>query len=335
MFQNGDELKARVLKIEKNIIVYTKFDNPSGPEYSLDKEEIFMIKYKNGEKDVFGINNSKNTQEYTNVNSANPNKQNYVGKEISYYDGVPVISYSTQEAVLAMSLRKGRKYGKYYIAEIMIFNNTGNKIDFIPKHFIHPTFINKGIATTGSIMSYKEYNKKVKNYQAWSAIALGFASAYSASQAGYSTSYSSGSVSGYGTSTTNVNAYGSGSWDAYGNGWSAYGNGNWNAYGTSTTNSSINLYGTSTTTTYDAGKAYAASQNSARDMANFSAYQKLKKEQIKYEYLKRHTLKNGEEISGKINIPYKKADIVEITILMDGNEYVFDFNTDLILKIDD
>lgn len=335
MLQNGDELKASVLKIELNSIVYKKFNNLNGPEYSLNKSDVFMIKYKNGEKDIFGLNSSENTQEYTNANSMNSNNNNYVGKEISYYDGVPVISYSTKEAVLAMSLRKGRKYGKYYIAEIMIFNNTGKKIDFIPKHFIYPTFINKGIASSGSIMSYKEYNRKVKNYQTWSAIALGVASAYNASQAGYSTSYTSGSVSGYGTSTTNTNAYGSGSWDAFGNGWSAYGSGNWNAYGTSTTNSSINLYGSSTTTTYDAGKAYAASQNSARDMANFAAYQKVKKEQIQYEYLKRHTLKNGEEISGKINIPYKKADIVEVTILMDGTEYVFDFTTDLILKIDD
>ena len=173
-------------------------------------------------------------------------------------------------------------------------------------------------------MSYKEYNKKVKNHQAWRAFAVGFAGAYSASQAGYSTSYSSGSVNGYGTSTTNssVNAYGSGG------GWA-------NAYGTSQTNSSINLYGSSTTTTYDGGAAYSAAQNSARDMANFSAYQKVDREQIKYDYLRRHTLKNGEEISGKINIPYKDAEIVEVTILFDGKEYIFEFTKDLILKLDD
>ena len=57
--------------------------------------------------------------------------------------------------------------------------------------------------------------------------------------------------------------------------------------------------------------------------------------QIKYDYLKRHTLKNGEEISGKINIPYKKAEIVEVTILFDGKEYIFDFTQELILKLND
>lgn len=322
IYQDGAELYSKVLQVSKHDVLFKKYSNLKGPTYTESISDIFMIKYEGGETDFF--------KTPTNINTDNIEKEeeiednNYAGKEISYYDGVPVISYSEKDAVIAMSLRKGRKYGKYYIAEIMIFNSTGKKIEFIPKYFIYPTFINAGIATTSVIMSYKEYNKKVKNHQAWRAFAVGFAGSYSASQAGYSTSYSSGSVNGYGTSTTNssVNAYGSGG------GWA-------NAYGTSQTNSSINLYGSSTTTTYDGGAAYSAAQNSARDMANFSAYQKVDREQIKYDYLRRHTLKNGEEISGKINIPYKDAEIVEVTILFDGKEYIFEFTKDLILKLDD
>ena len=94
------------------------------------------------------------------------------------------------------------------------------------------------------------------------------------------------------------------------------------------------LYGNSTTTTYDGGAAYAASQNASRNTANFAAYQNIDREKIQYEYLKRHTLRNGEEISGKINIPYKDAEIVEVTILFDGKEYIFDFTKNLILKLD-
>ena len=323
LFQDGSELYGKVLKVSKHDIEFKKQSNLEGPTYTELKSDIFMIKYEGGDTDVF-----KNTptinESNKEVNEAiETDNNNYAGKEISYYDGVPVISYSEKDAVIAMRLRQGRKYGKYYIAEIMIFNSTGRTIDFIPKSFIYPTFINGGIATTSVIMSYEEYNKKVKNHQAWQAFAVGFAGAYSASQAGHSTSYTSGSVHGYGTSTTNasVNAYGSGGWGS--------------AYGTSRTNSSINLYGNSTTTTYDGGAAYAAAQNSARDMANFSAYQNIDRQQIKYDYLKRHTLKNGEEISGKINIPYKKAEIVEVTILFDGKEYIFDFTQELILKLND
>ena len=316
IYKDGSEQQAKVLKINTDDIVYKKYKNLKGPEYTEYKSNIFMIKYEGGDKDILDntLSLSANQEKETIEDIDN----NYAGKEISYYDGVPVISYSEKDAVIAISLKQGRQYGKYYIADIIIFNNTGSTIDFIPKNFIYPTFINKGIATASVIMSYEEYNKKVKDYQAMRAFAVGFANAYSASQAGYSTSYSSGSVYGYGSSTTNANAYGSGGWSAY---------------GTSNTNSSINLYGNSTTTTYNSGAVYAASQNSARNTANFAAYQNIEKEQIQYDYLKRHTLRNGEEISGKINIPYKDAEIVEITILLDGKEYAFDFTKDLILKL--
>ena len=326
LYHNGSELESKVLKVGKTEITYKKYSNLNGPEYTEEINNIFMIKYEGGGKDVFNTNELTNENHQIDNNIVTENESdndNYAGKEISYYDGVPLISYAEKNVVIAMSLRKGRKYGKYYIAEVLIFNNTGVKIDFIPNNFIYPTFINNGIASTGSIMSYEEYNKKVKNYQAWRAVAVGFANAYSASQSGYSTSHTSGSIQGYGSSTTNssINAYGSGGWA--------------NAYGTSTTNSSINLYGNSTTTSYNGADAYAANQNASRNTANFMNYQNIDRNQIKYEYLKRHTLKNGEEISGKINIPYEDADIVEITILIDGKEYIFDFTEDLILKLND
>ena len=320
IYQDGSEKQAKVLKINDDNVVFKKYSNLKGPEYTESKSNIFIIKYEKGAKDVFEntptLNTNNKEDNENKIEEANNN--NYAGKEISYYDGAPVISYSEKNAVIAISLKQGRQYGKYYIAEIMIFNNTGSTIDFIPKNFIYPSYIRRGIATATNILSYEEYNKKVKSYQAMRAFAVGFANAYSASQAGYSTSYSSGSVNGYGSSTTNANAHGSGGWSAY---------------GTSNTNSSINLYGNSTTTTYNSGAVYAASQNSARNTANFAAYQNIEKEQIQYDYLKRHTLRNGEEISGKINIPYKDAEIVEITILLDGKEYAFDFTKDLILKL--
>jgi len=51
--KNGDEIQAKVLEIEDQTIKYKKFDNPSGPNYTLKKAEIFMIRYENGSKDVF------------------------------------------------------------------------------------------------------------------------------------------------------------------------------------------------------------------------------------------------------------------------------------------
>ncbi len=323
IYQNGDEQQAKVLKINKDEVIFKKHENLNGPDYTELKKNIFMIMYEGGAKDVFDIN--EKLDKTTNKNTSNePINQNiYAGKEISYSNGVPIISYTEKDMVLAMTLRQGRQYGKYYIAEIMIFNGTSENIDFVPQNLIYPLFINGGIVTNGEVMSYEAYNKKVKTSQAWRAVGIGLLNGLAAYNAGYSTSQTSGSVTGYGTSTTNsyVDVYGSGGWAT--------------GYGTSTTNSSINMYGSSTTTTYDAGAAYAANQNAARNTANFQVYQEIKKEKIQYEYLKRHTLRPGEEISGKVNIPYEEADIVEINILINGKEYVFDFTSDLILELND
>ena len=51
--KNGDDIQAIVQEIGDVDIKYKKFDNPNGPNYSLKKSEIFMIRYVNGNKDVF------------------------------------------------------------------------------------------------------------------------------------------------------------------------------------------------------------------------------------------------------------------------------------------
>jgi len=51
--KNGDEVKSLVTEVTDEAIKYHKFDNPTGPVYSIKKAEVFMITYKNGSKDVF------------------------------------------------------------------------------------------------------------------------------------------------------------------------------------------------------------------------------------------------------------------------------------------
>jgi len=51
--KNGEDIQALVQEINDDNIKYKKFDNPNGPNYTLKKSEIFMIRYKNGSKDVF------------------------------------------------------------------------------------------------------------------------------------------------------------------------------------------------------------------------------------------------------------------------------------------
>ncbi len=51
--KNGDEIKTKVLEVNILDIKYKKWENQQGPLYTLPKNEIFMIKYQNGDKDVF------------------------------------------------------------------------------------------------------------------------------------------------------------------------------------------------------------------------------------------------------------------------------------------
>ncbi len=51
--RNGDEIESKILKISKTEIKYKKWSNQDGPTYTLEKSEVFMIKYPNGDKDLF------------------------------------------------------------------------------------------------------------------------------------------------------------------------------------------------------------------------------------------------------------------------------------------
>lgn len=51
--RDGEEIESKVLKISQTEVEYKKWTNQDGPLYTLDKSKVFMIKYQNGEKDVF------------------------------------------------------------------------------------------------------------------------------------------------------------------------------------------------------------------------------------------------------------------------------------------
>ena len=56
--KTGEDLKAKIVEIGLNDVKYKKFENLNGPVYTLNKSDIFMIKYENGTKDVFNTTTS-------------------------------------------------------------------------------------------------------------------------------------------------------------------------------------------------------------------------------------------------------------------------------------
>ena len=70
ILRDGEEILSKVLKINPENIEYKKISNLQGPTYTLDKTDVFMIKYENGEKEVFpekesySNNSNKNDESY-------------------------------------------------------------------------------------------------------------------------------------------------------------------------------------------------------------------------------------------------------------------------------
>lgn len=52
--QSGEELNVKVVEITPTEISYRRTDNPEGPLITVRKIDVFMIRYANGTKEVFG-----------------------------------------------------------------------------------------------------------------------------------------------------------------------------------------------------------------------------------------------------------------------------------------
>ena len=59
ILKNEDEIKCKILEVNQWDIVYKKCSNLNGPAYTTAKEDIFMIKYQNGQKETFYKENKK------------------------------------------------------------------------------------------------------------------------------------------------------------------------------------------------------------------------------------------------------------------------------------
>ena len=90
IYKSGDEKEVKILKISSSEITFKKFSNINGPEYTIDLSEIFMIKYKNGDKDIF--NDVKKSQQ---------------SKEIKLPLGTPIQLY-LKESISSKYLQSGQ-----------------------------------------------------------------------------------------------------------------------------------------------------------------------------------------------------------------------------------
>ncbi len=73
LLRSGEEILVKVIEIGTQVIKYKKCDNLEGPTISVLKNDVFMITYSNGTKDVFIAetkNNDNNQNQGTNQNNS-------------------------------------------------------------------------------------------------------------------------------------------------------------------------------------------------------------------------------------------------------------------------
>jgi hypothetical protein len=55
---DGEDILAKILEVSTEHVKYKRFDNLSGPNYSISSQNVFMIKYEDGSRKVFDKNTS-------------------------------------------------------------------------------------------------------------------------------------------------------------------------------------------------------------------------------------------------------------------------------------
>ena len=83
---NGEEISVKITTVSSQNVEYKKFSNLEGPTYILDKKEIFLIKYKNGEKEVFS--QKKPTINGSDYNNADEFKRLTKRNNIIYIESI-------------------------------------------------------------------------------------------------------------------------------------------------------------------------------------------------------------------------------------------------------
>lgn len=53
--KNGTEIEAKILEVGISEIRYRKFSNPDGPVYTMLKSDVLLVRYENGENEVFPV----------------------------------------------------------------------------------------------------------------------------------------------------------------------------------------------------------------------------------------------------------------------------------------
>lgn len=87
--KDGTDIEAKILEVSSNNVRYQKYSNLDGPTYNLATDEILMIRYSNGEKEIFQSSNKVEDASVQQYKKALPYSQ--LKKQYDYKEYTPAI----------------------------------------------------------------------------------------------------------------------------------------------------------------------------------------------------------------------------------------------------
>lgn len=120
--KDGTDISAKVLEITTSEIKYNKFENLTGPIYTVLKSDVLMIRYENGTKDIFN-----ESETIKNVSAENEDTNDDVYKvEINKFGGKKVEMQKGEKIdIIELVDKKGRKLNAF------IYRQDGQKLKYM------------------------------------------------------------------------------------------------------------------------------------------------------------------------------------------------------------
>jgi len=280
-------------------------------EFSENGDYCIQVEYYDGEPmyDYYVLSNKDGLCSRVSFDDDQPihDSPTMNERQFEYIDGEEWPYYSKNGVVIGMTNKEVRDYGRYYQITIIIANNSMFPIEFEPEKITASLVKKKGKTLAMNVLSADEYMEKVERKQEWAMALNGLAEGLAAAGAGYTSSTTNSSYSGYSSSYGNASAYGSGGY----------------AYGSYSGSSSYYGHSSSTTTSYNAAAAYQAQVIASNRIAAYDDALLSERAMKDAGYLRRTTIYPGESISGYINIERKKGISMTVDVDISGAVYTF------------
>ena len=103
--KSGEDISAKILEIGQTEIKYKKFDNQTGPTYSILKTDVIIVRYENGTKDLFNVNTPTSPTISTTISNSDNGNLYLEGQldAVKYYKGYKAAGTGTFVTSLFLS----------------------------------------------------------------------------------------------------------------------------------------------------------------------------------------------------------------------------------------